>query len=149
MLTDRSMASEDEKAAISLWAKERVECADVGRQFRATYAPPRYATAYDDGQMRITQAIASLYAGQFTYGQFNAERQRLAAQFQSSLVEAQLSAQRENQDREAARRNAALQQLQTIQLLQAMQPKPTSLPVTPAVNCTSTRAGNVIDTTCR
>lgn len=145
MLASTERPTDAEKAELSLWAKYRAECTAAGRSFRARYAPPGWATAMEDGQVAITQAIATLYAGG-TYGQFNSERQRLAMQMQANMDSAARNAQQSAEARQAAERAANLQALQTMQLLQVMQPKP--MPINPTVNCTSFRNGNVTNTSC-
>lgn len=79
MLASNDKATNDEKAVLSLWAKSRQECAEMGRLYRERNAPPGWQTAFDAQQNTIIQAIASLYSGNITYGQFVAERQRIAS----------------------------------------------------------------------
>lgn len=147
MLSSTDRPTDEERRALSLWAERRAACTDSGRSFRAKYAPPGWSMAMEEGQMAATQAIASLYSGATTFGQFNAERSRIALQTQAKLEAASRNAQQAAaQDRRAAEQAAAVHQMQTLQILQAMQPPP--LPVAPMVNCTSIRTGIATNTSC-
>lgn len=149
MLSDPTKPTEQEKEVLALWAKYRAECVAAGRSFRARYAPPGWASAYEDGQLATMRAIAGLYGGSLTFGQFNMERQKIASAMESNLNAA---ADRADQRADVAR-GQALQSLQTMQLLQAMQPRPQPimpLPMPPApVYCNSNSIGNTVNTVCR
>jgi hypothetical protein len=149
MLSSKEVPTETEKQALSLWAKYRTECVERGRSFRARWAPPGWATAYENGQVSAMQAIAALYGGG-TYGQFNVDRQRIGAQLAANLEAASRGAQQAEANQRASDQAASLQSLQTMQLLQSMQPRPVQLPMpAPTVYCNSQQIGNQVHTNCR
>lgn len=148
MLADSSKPSDQEREALSQWANARKLCADMGLAFRHRHAPPGVASVYDRQQTALLQAIAALYAGDLTYGQFNVQRQRIGTQ-----TNAEYDSLRSQQVQQASQAQSdALQTLQLQQLLQASQPRPRPLPMpTPpqTVNCNSQQIGNQVHTTCR
>jgi hypothetical protein len=152
MLSSTDRPTDEERKALSIWAEHRAACTESGRSFRARYAPPGWALAVEEGQAALTQMIANLYSGAMTYGQFNGERSRLAIQTQAKLEATSRNAQHaEAQDRRAAEQAAAIQQMQTIQILQAMQPPvvaPMAPLITPTTTCITRPSVGSVYTTC-
>lgn len=153
MLADAGHPSEQEKAELSLWAKMRTDCVAQGRSFRAQYAPPGWSNVVEAAQVEVLQAIASLYAGTATYGQFNRDRQQITSRTTSALQAVVANAQNQvRADRQAASMEA-VQALQTMQLLQAMQPQPLPMPQIPppprTINCSSRNVMGTVYTDCR
>lgn len=139
MLASTAKPTEQEKKALSVWGVARQTCADMGRSFRAEYAPPGWATAFDAQQNALIRTIASLYAGNITYGQFIAERQRLASSTRARLDEVNgqdRAARTQQAQQEAARADAALQMM--LQQQRANQPVTTTCNrFMNTVNCTT------------
>lgn len=77
-LANRERPNEAEKHALSLWADARKRCVESGDEFRRQYAPPGFNTVYTNTQTRLLGAIARLYSGEITFGQFNAERTQIS-----------------------------------------------------------------------
>lgn len=88
-LASNSTPTAAEKEAISFWGSERMKCLDEGRSFRAQYAPPGYTVVVEGVQMELAYLAAKLYAGNITYGQFNIERNRLAANAEAQIDQVQ------------------------------------------------------------
>ncbi len=147
-LASKEKASEEDKRVISILAVARQTCADAGRQFRAQHAPPGWAAAFDAGQQESLALFARLYAQELTYGEFNRARLEAANRTRTALNQSSAAAQQA----EANERSAAVQALQTQQLIQSMQPRPAPVPVyTPPpapIRCTSNRIGNQTYTSC-
>jgi hypothetical protein len=150
-LADPSKPTEDEKALISLWGTERMTCLDRGRQFRAQYAPPAFAQAFEGGQQRFITLLARLYSGELTYGQFNQARNesatQMAAQFQQAAQGLNDLARAEQAQRQA---EAQAQFQSGLQLLQMARPQPVPMPnlMQPSVNCISRPTLGGVQTTC-
>lgn len=94
MMASKDIPTEEEKKALSTWALARQACVDLGRDYRARYGAPGWANVIEWQQSAVLEAIAGLYGGSLTYGQFNVERTRIA-----TAVNAQA--------RDAADRNSA------------------------------------------
>jgi hypothetical protein len=152
MRANRDKPTDEEKQALSAWGKVRQQCLEMGRAYRAQYAPPGWVAAVEDGQSQLWQAIASLYVGDITFGQFVAERDRIgiaavAGMEQADRADMATRAQQAQQrakdaQQSEARANAAIQML--------LQPPPQAVrPMqTPSVNCTSRAVGNTVQTNC-
>lgn len=143
MMASKDFPTEAEKVALSTWGLERRRCSDLGSNFRATYAPPGWTEIHNWQQSSVLQAIAGLYGGSLTYGQFIAERERIAQesikQFKESNsrnMAARAQQAQQNQERTAA----------AIQMLMLAQPRPA--PMTPSIECTSRVFGNIVRTNC-
>lgn len=140
MMANKEKPNETEKAALSIWAAARKSCVDLGRSFRAQYAPSGYSNSYETMQAGILSAIAALYAGDITYGQFIAERSRLTMTGQDAMVsssERDQSVRNQQARDEQERRNAITQSI--------LQRQRDSQPVT--TNCY--KVGNSISCTTR
>ena len=149
MFADGSKPTEEERRAISLWAKERADCTALGRSYRAQYATPAISSAFETGQLELIQAISRLYAGEWTYGQFNRERQQIASRNDAALQAAVQSAKQQAYSAQQAQSMENMQMLQTMQLLQAMQPQAPAPILRPPVNCVSRRVGSQVYTDCQ
>lgn len=140
MMASKERPTEDEKSALSNWGLARQACVDQGRSFRAANAPPAWTAAFTSSQNQLLQAIAALYSGELTYGQFISERQRISDTAARQLQEASdADVARNNQQRqmEQARSDAALQMF--LQNQQANKP----------VNTTCNRFMNTVNCTTR
>lgn len=163
VLTDRARASEAERPMIREWAKLRQNCFDRGTEYRARSAPPGYQEQMTNANTLLTALIARLYLGELSYGEFAAERARLAADNTARLTAIFNAAARAAQDhdrhaqevmraaheanvRDRAEREARLARdnASTLQILQMLQPKPKV-----GVICDSYRVGNRVETICR
>lgn len=78
MMASKDVPTEEEKKALSTWALARQACVDLGRDYRARYGAPGWANVIEWQQSAVLEAIAGLYGGSLTYGQFNVERTRVA-----------------------------------------------------------------------
>lgn len=114
MMASTARPTEEEKAALSVWGAGRKSCADMGRSFRAQYAPPGWAENYDRSQSASIQNIAALYGGSIGYGQFIIERQRIATAGRARSAEINRldnQARQQEAQQDAARADAALQMM--------------------------------------
>lgn len=151
MMASKESPSEQERLALKIWTVARQTCVEMGADFRKAYAPPQYQGIIEAYNAPLMMAIAKLYAGDINYGQFIAERQRLAAESQARWNGARQS---ERQDSVAAQQAQAAMRAQSaaelnnaMMLMQAAQPRPAS-PSAPT-NCTSRMIGNTVNTDCR
>lgn len=120
MLADKSTANEEERGALKVWGDARLHCLDLGKQFRANYAPPGWDAAYSRSQMDLVLLTARLYSGEISYGQFNTARQNIALNSRASLQAAsQQDAERVAQEI-AQQRAAAIQMFQHQQVINQM-----------------------------
>ena len=78
------IANAAEREVVNFWGAERQRCFDQGRAFRAGYAAPEYALALERYHLGLMEALAKLYGGTWTYGQFITERKRMALAAASS-----------------------------------------------------------------
>ncbi|MDR6538872.1 hypothetical protein [Variovorax soli] len=128
MLTDRTVPTEEEKRLLGVWMVAREACFDMGASFRAKYASPEYQATLLAGQTRVKVLTAKLYAGQISYGEFNQLRADNSVEGQQRLSninqrerEAAAAANAQEQARRDAAVGAALQNMQTQQLIQQQQ----------------------------
>lgn len=152
MRANQSKATLEEKQALSEWGQARQQCAEMGRSFRATYAPPGWAAAFDESQSLILQAIAGLYGGKISYGEFVAERERIGNAAVSKMQEANqrdIESRRQQVQQAQDRTNAALRTLS--QALPPPQPPAPvyQLPRNQGFDCTTTKDGERVNTSCR
>ena len=140
MMASTDKPTPEEKTALSIWGASRQECTAMGRSFRSVNAPNGWASAYESQQSAVLQAIARLYSGDITYGQFIIERQRIATiaagQF-ADISGRDSQARAQHAQQEAARADAALQMM----LIQQQQNRPIT------TNCN--RFGNNVNCTTR
>lgn len=153
MRANRDKPTDEEKQALSTWAQIRQQCLEMGRAFRAQYSPPGWAVAFDESQSQFLAAIANLYVGDISYGQFVAERERLAIAGSAKLEQADRSNMAAMAQQQAQQRAMEQQQNQArtnaaIQLLLQPQPRPAQPMFSPSVNCTSRAVGNTVQTNC-
>jgi hypothetical protein len=140
--------TEEEKSALRSWAELRQTCLDVGRQFRAQYAPAWYTSIIDESQSRFIINLSKLYAGQSTYGQFVNERTALAAETRARQSAANEGAKRSEQQAAAARQAQSSAELSNaLMLMQLSQPRPA--PMMPSMSCSSRNVGGTVYTDCR
>lgn len=140
--------TEEEKAALRSWAELRQTCLDVGKQFRAQYAPAWYTSIIDESQSRFIINLSKLYAGQSTYGQFVNDRAALAADTRARQSAANENARRSEQQSAAARQAQSSAELSNaLMLMQLSQPRPA--PMMPPMSCASRNVGGTVYTDCR
>ncbi len=152
MRANQTKPTLEEKQALSEWGQARQQCAEMGRSYRASYAPPGWAAAFDESQSLILQAIANLYGGSITYGQFIAERERIGNAAGSKMQEADqldITSRRQQVQQAQDRANAALRTLS--QALPPPQPPAPvyQLPRNQGFDCTTTKDGERVNTSCR
>lgn len=128
MLSNAAFPTEDEKQTLGVWVVARQACMDAGEAFRARYAPPEYRANMASNVNRVKLLAAKLYAKQITYGEFNQMRaensldsQRTMATLQQREREAMAARAAEDQARRDAAVGAAIQNMQTQQLIQQQQ----------------------------
>jgi hypothetical protein len=151
MLADNAKPSGDELGALSQWANARKLCADMAITFRQRYAPPGVAGIYERQQMAILQSIASLYAGEVTYGQFNVQRQHITTQAIAEYEALRSQHAQQAQANQAQRQaESQVQFQQGIQLLQMARPQPMPMPnlMQPPVECITRPTLGGYRTTC-
>jgi len=153
-LARQDKATEEEKAAIRLWADERNKCIDAGRQFRHMYQPAMYNGLPENSNEEFIVALAKLYSGEWTYGQFSSHRKQLSVKYESLWSAARQQEGRENQAAEnrraAERAQAAADFTNAMILLQAAQPRPAPAPIIqPQISCTSQNLSGTVYTNCR
>lgn len=128
-MASKERVTEEDKPLLSAWAAARQACAEQGRGFRAQYAPPGWVPTYDSLQSGVLVAIANLYGGNITYGEFITERLRVSeiakAQF-SDASNRDMSARQQQAQIDSQRADAAMgmlmqQQQQQQQLQQQRQ----------------------------
>lgn len=147
-------ATEDDKTAIKLWAAARNKCIDVGKQFRQMYQPAMYNGLPESANEEFVIAMARLYSGEWTYGQFSTHRKQLAVKYDGLWNNAR---QQEGQARAAAQQQRAAEQAQmnadftnAMMLMQAAQPRPVAPQLmNPAISCSSRNVGGTVYTDCR
>ena len=105
MMASKNVPTEEEKKALSAWAMARQACTDLGRDYRTRFGPPGYANVVEWEQSAVHEAIAGLYGGVLTYGQFNVERTKIAT---AAVAQARDAADRNSAARaQQAQQNAA------------------------------------------
>lgn len=135
--------TEDERKILSAWSVARQTCASLGTAFRAAYAPPGWVATTEAGQSQIMLALAKLYSGEYSYGQFVTERKQIGITTTAKLSDistADSAARTQQARQEAAQADQALQMflLQQQQIRQANRPITTSCNrVFDTVNCTT------------
>lgn len=148
MRASNAVPTEEEKAALRSWAELRKTCLDVGREFRAQYAPSWYTALIDESQAKFIVNMSKLYAGQSTYGQFVNERTALVAETRARQASANENAKRADQQAAAARQaQSAAEMNNALMLMQMSQPRPA--PLMPPVSCSSRNVGGTVYTDCR
>lgn len=147
MTTDASRASDDEKRALSVYVVARQTCQELGEQFRRAYAPAGWAEETSRFQGRYLDAVADLYSGASTWGEFNRRRRDLSGEARAKLSE--LS--RSDQQTRAQQASAAKQEaISNYLLFRSLQPPPVQLPQpSPTLNCTTQYIGATAYTSCR
>lgn len=153
MRASKDYPTDEEQRMISYWGQKRQACHDAGVAFRSQNAPPFYRSALDWQTASLLGIMAKLYARDINYGQFIAERERIAAETRSMIAAGSAQAQQaESQLRQAqaAEANAAWA------AVQATRPTPIvfqPIQVAPpprAINCTTAPGiGNTVNTICR
>lgn len=159
MLADKTKANEQEKKAISAFSAERQRCIELGSAYRRANLPMPVTLALEEGGSSSTALLAKLYAGDFTFGEYNAARAANSANIQARLVEydrqanqAQAQASADDAARRQAAANAFLATQQAIQAQQQVSPAPTYQIVQPPTIRTPTttncqRWGNQVNCT--
>lgn len=153
-----------ERAAIAKWAALRDDCL---RREHAVVMVPADATPmlanfmqqerafYQEAQAHIGELMVALYQAKITYGEFARNRYEIskaAAKAQRQYRESRLI---EDQQRQVQEQQVAQQQYQNnlmawsvyMQSVAARQPQTVRLNTT-YVNCTSTKTGNIVNTSC-
>lgn len=117
MLTNTDKASGNELPAIKWWAQARDKCVALGADHLRTF-PAGVANAVMAADVDFMVALADLYTGSLTYGEFARRRtelnNRLRAVVGRADDEYKRSVEQKNQgaaQEDAARRNAAFQML--------------------------------------
>lgn len=146
-------ATDDDKAAIKMWADERNKCIDSGKQFRQMYQPTMYNGLPESSNAEFIIALSKLYSGEWTYGQFSTHRKQLSVKYDGLW---QAARQQEGQANQAAQSRRAAEQAQAsadfanaMLLMQAAQPRPPAPILTPSISCSSRTAGGTVYTECR
>lgn len=155
MMGSKDTPTEVERSALSTWIAARQDCVERGASFRRTHAPLQYQGIIEDYDAHLAIAAAKLYAGDLTFGQFIAERQRLASSAQGRWNQARqtevrdiLNAQKEEA---AARARIAADVAQALSAMQpVIAPQPPSAPIIQMpTRCTTQRHGNMSYTNCQ
>ncbi|AMM23018.1 hypothetical protein [Variovorax sp. PAMC 28711] len=121
MLADRTYPNATEKQALGAYANARESCIASGSDYRRQNMTQQIAQTMEQGGASMSILVGKLYAGDLTYGEYNARRVEIgsAARARMSDVEQQ---QRQASAQEQANRSAAfgqaLQNAQTQQLIQ-------------------------------
>lgn len=142
-MTNTAKPTEEERKILSVWSFARQTCASLGTAFRAAYAPPGWVAITEAGQSQIMLALAKLYSGEYSYGQFVTERKQVGITTTAKLSDistADSAARTQQARQEAAQADQALQMflLQQQQIRQANRPITTSCNrVFDTVNCTT------------
>jgi len=146
MLADESLASDEEREAISVWATARNECIKPGEEFRRrTYLPQVNALLLEAEGALLLLAV-DLYNRKVTYAKFNKRRQAAVAELRNKIdaIAQQLSSEQQAQqhanqraqnaidaqraqEAEAARRQILMQMIQNNRPIQ-LQPLPAPRP---------------------
>jgi hypothetical protein len=108
MLTDTTLPTEVEKAAIAKWATIYAGCTRYDEPNRQTLVSD--ARALVEAYLRGTIGLsASLYSGELTYGKYNKERVERSQQLRVALASIQQREIGRNQAEEQVRLNTLLQ----------------------------------------
>lgn len=142
MLSDTSRPNDEQKAAILLFDRRVIECENG---YAAIYAI--FGSDYVAAQSRkvgLNQALrADLYQGKITFGEYVQRGTTNVNEFKTALAE--LDRQQEQM---------RIQRIQAAAALMSATPAPTPITFHPIetpqpINCTSTRIGDITNTTCR
>ena len=146
-------ATDDDKAAIKVWADERNKCIESGKQFRQMYQPVMYNGLPESSNAEFIIAMSKLYSGEWTYGQFSSHRKQLSVKYDGLW---QAARQQEGQANQASQSRRAAEQAQAnadfanaMLLMQAAQPRPSAPILAPSISCSSRAAGGTVFTDCR
>ncbi len=146
MLANESLASDDEREAISAWATARNECIKPGEEFRRrTYLPQVNALLLEAEGALLLLAV-DLYNRKISYADYNKRRQAAVAELRNKIaaIAQQLSSEQQAQQQanqraqnvidaqraqeaEAARRQILMQMIQNNRPIQ-LQPLPVPRP---------------------
>jgi hypothetical protein len=126
-----------DKAAIVSWAQSRQECFQASEQWaRQVHMPPGLWSVREGAIGEADAAIAALYRGELTFGQFNVKREEMTRRNRQRYASAV-----EDYERQARQDQAARQQAAAAFWANRPQPEPmtfTPMPVRPAptqTNC--------------
>lgn len=152
-LARQDKATDEDKAAIKVWADERNKCIDAGKQFRQMYQPAMYNGLPETSNEEFIIALSKLYSGEWNYGQFSSHRKQLSVKYANLWENAR---QQEGQAQTAERNRRAAEQAQAsadfanaMMLMQAAQPRPVAPLIAPSVSCSSRNVNGTVYTDCR
>lgn len=122
---DSSFANDKERQAISEWAAARGECiAADGKYGQQAYRPPLQSYGID-AENRVMAAAVALYNREISFGEFNRQRQAIAAQQREKAADLsrQIQTQRtvqEQADRQTREREQMQRAIEEIELQATM-----------------------------
>jgi hypothetical protein len=133
-----SYPSDVEKPLILALGEERWLCAQDKVSIAKHHGLQGVAAAIDQASHEEREAIASLYGGKITYGDYNRSVSKVGVSAQKNIAEANATQASIDAQQEAASAQRAAAAMQTIQTIQRQRP----------VNCTTTGAYGAYNTSC-
>ena len=138
-LADTDRADDAQQAALIELDRARIACANAQVKELAD-APPAMLAAFDRAVKLEQVARADLFTGKLTFGEYNRQVQKIAADMDAELAAVERHEAQRRTSRAGAGRAAAAGVRQAI---------PTYNPFPKPLICTSTRRGTLVDTFCR
>lgn len=161
VMANQSKATSKEKAALSILVSEIDKCTEIGAEWRNQNYPPSINAYSSSYQSFLRSALADLYAGKVTFGDFAKirdkeftelrnkiafERQQIQAQREMEKRKQELAARSAAEDQrryveqqemqaDESRRQAALQLLLNQRQTQPYQIQPYQMPTPRTTNC--------------
>lgn len=162
MLADNSKPTEQEKLALIRWGNMRDVCLKMMHESMVMRGVPLAIINVWDASYANTQLLlVELSRGNLTYSEFAQKRADLAASANDKVAQISNELQKQNEDsrfkanqlyieqqKANAERQRAYAEQQKADTMQLQTLKPTPLPASNQINCTSHAIGNTVNTNC-
>lgn len=136
MLSSREKPTEEEKSALNLYQSTRESCYPIGDDFRQKNRPAWFNSMIHEQRLAAQNAIAKLYRGEFTYGEYLMDRNRREAEATEKSARYSQNDQAVNRAAQAQREQQnAIDTANTLRLMNALQPQAPSMPFPQRQQC--------------